>query len=432
MSYVLSNAVRYLEHPGMNGTTKAILRNLLDHSDDDGTNIFPSVATICEETGFDRKAVFKVLNFLKGTFLELCETLNSGRGTGKINKFKLIKNNFLSSITNKKEKNRVTTFLFEGKLTSPQNGTSYELTNAKSGTSYGLTSTEKGLTSTESGTQLNQYSYSKPNNNTKALGSTKYPNETPASKGSVVVPVEYNGFDSLPRAVPQKRLDEQPPATQSSKNANNEPQVKIIELPKSIVDALSAGNFWNAFVNFQSDLSKIIQSHGEKYVLEKIELMNKSSVKIRNPRKWLERAIEKNYQPSANNSDNRGKKEGSYWKEGLSDEDKRQRDECIQWWNEFSSYDKNRVLLTDEFLTQKGLECQKTGDWSYFESYEFYDSLAFRWGVRMVKQAIENAIYLKKEEEKRKRLEEAKNLGMRVFDVILKDVTASVGARNAV
>jgi len=432
MSYVLSNAVRYLEHPGMNGTTKATLRNLLDHSDDDGTNIFPSVATICKETGLDRKSVFKALNFLKGTFLELCETLNLGRGAGKINKFKLIKNNFLSFITNEKEKNRVTTFLLEGKLTSPQNGTSYGLTSTESGTSYGLTSTEKGLTSTESGTQLNQYSYAKPNNNTKALGSTKYPELDSTPRGSVVVPVEYNGFDNLPKSPHQERLNERQPVSQPSRKASDNSDSKTIELPKAIVDALNAGNFGNAFVNFQHDLSKTIKSYGEKYVLDKIELMNKSSVEIRNPRKWLERAIEKNYQPSANNSDNRGQKEGSYWKEILSDEDKRQRDECIQWWNEFSSYDKNRVLLTDEFLTQKGLECQKTGDWSYFESYEFYDSLAFRWGVRMVKQAIENAIYLKKEEEKRKRLEEAKNSGMSVFDVILKDVTASVGARNAV
>lgn len=131
------------------------------------------------------------------------------------------------------------------------------------------------------------------NNNTKVLGSTKYPELGSTPRGNVVVPVEYNGFDNLPRPVPQKRLQEQPPATQSSKSANNESQVKIIKLPKPIIDALNAGNFWNAFVNFQNDLSKIIQSHGEKYILEKIELMNKSSVEIRNPRKWLERAIEK-------------------------------------------------------------------------------------------------------------------------------------------
>lgn len=432
MSYVLSNVVRYLEYPGMNGTTKAILRNLLDHADDDGANIFPSVATICEETGFDRKAVFKALNFLKGTFLELCEMLNLGRGTGKINKFKLLKNNFLSSITNEKEKNRVTAFLFQDQLTSPQNGTSYGLTNTQSGTSYELTSTEKGLTSTESGTQLNQYSYAKPNNNTKALGSTKYPKERPTPRGGVVVPAEYNGFDNLPRPVPQKRLNEQPPATQSSKNANNEPQVKIIELPKSVVDALSAGNFWNAFVNIQNDLSKIIQSYGEKYILEKIELMNKSSVEIRNPRKWLERAIEKNYQQSDNRSENRNQREGSYWKEGLTDEDRRQRDECIQWWNEFSDYDKDQVLLSDEFLTKKGRECQKSRDWSYFESYEFYDSLAFRWGVRWIKQAKESAISAKKEEERIRKVKEAKMAGVSVFDVILEKVKADVGVRNAI
>lgn len=52
--------------------------------------------------------------------------------------------------------------------------------------------------------------------------------------------------------------------------------------------------------------------------------------------------------------------------------------------------------------------------------------------MREYRQAVENAIYLKKEEEKRKRLEAAKKAGMSVFDVILKDVTASVGARNAV
>lgn len=433
MSYMLSNAVRYLEYPGMNGTTKAILRNLLDHADDDGTNIFPSVSTICEETGFDRKAVFKALKALRGTLLEVCEAINLGGRIGKINKMALLKDIFLSSITNEKEKNRTTDFLFRGQLARPQSGTSNQFANTQSGTSNEFARPQKGLASPQSGTQLNQYSYTKPNNNTKALGSTKYPEENSAPRGSVVVPVEYNGFDNLPKPDHQERLNERQTVSQPSRNASDKSDTKTMELPESIVDALNAGNFWNAFVNSQHDLSKIIQSHGEKYVLEKIELMNTSSVKIRNPRKWLERAIEKNYQQPENNSESRGQKEGSYWKEGLSDEDKRQRDECIKWWNEVSDdYDKDQVLLRSEAFLKKAKECQVSKDWSYFFSQEFYDSFEFRWCVRTYRQAVENAIYLKKQEEKRKKMEEAEMSGMSAFDVILQDVTASVGARNAI
>lgn len=389
MSFHLSNSVRYLEHPEANGTAKSVLRNLLDHADDDGTNIFPSISTICKETGFDRKAVFKTLNFLKGTFLELCESINLGGRIGKVNKFKLIKENFINSITNQKEKERVMSFLFSKELAHPQ-----------SGTSKAIASPQKGFASPQSGTQLNQYSNitNTNNNNTNHLGRDKYLEVIPSFKADVVVPTEYIRFDELPQPAskaaktgvePQEKitaLGENPKASiaagtmmELQKSKPEKIEIERQELPLSVVNAMNEAKFEGSKY-IRRSLIRWVEQYGEAYVIEKIKILE--SDKWYNKNAALTQAIRWDWKenPKSERASLSEQQSAPFCKVVDSLPSQKKRYPCgIEWWNSLSSEHRREIVARhwrydEDFLAVMGYDVKR----DFYDSERFFSSSDFR------------------------------------------------------
>ena len=370
MSYLLSNAVRYLQHPEMNGTAKAILRNLLDHADDDGTNIFPSVGTICKETGFDRKAVFRALDFLKSTFIELCEAINLGGRVGKLNKMMLSKDKFINSIVNEKERIKVSNFLLGGAFASTEMGTSKP-----------LASTQKGFARPQSGTQLNQYSsnninlYNNTNNNLEIIPSYK--------EKVVVVPTEYSHFEALPKV--QKVKNEVSQQTNSEPLAEK-PKAKIEvereDLPLSVIEALSDAKIEGTKYN-RKILVRWTREYGEKYIIEKIQLTKKEMERreVNSPMGWLTEAIRWNFKQNSANQKTHPTSKQPFCK--VVDELPQPKviKPCAREWWENTATEQQKIWTVSVFnnhdpvlLERFGYEKMK----DYYHSEEFYYSAEFR------------------------------------------------------